>query len=62
MDGLPAERPRRDRRVHRGGSFFVAERVANRGLSLLAVFIVAKLAMLNGRPIPLSAWGPIAYF
>jgi arylsulfatase A-like enzyme len=31
-------------------------------LSLLAVFIVAKLAMLNGRSMPLSAWGPIAYF
>ena len=30
--------------------------------SLLAVLIVAKLAMLNGRAIPLSAWGPIAYF
>ncbi|HET9359276.1 MAG TPA: sulfatase [Vicinamibacterales bacterium] len=30
--------------------------------SLLAVLIVAKLAMLNGRAIPLSIWDPIAYF
>jgi arylsulfatase A-like enzyme len=31
-------------------------------LSLLAVLVIAKLAMLNGRLMPLSVWSPIAYF
>jgi phosphoglycerol transferase MdoB-like AlkP superfamily enzyme len=33
-----------------------------KALSLLLVLLVAKLAMLAGRPIELSAWTPIAYF
>jgi phosphoglycerol transferase MdoB-like AlkP superfamily enzyme len=33
-----------------------------KALSLLVVLIVAKLAMLVGRPIQFSAWMPIAYF
>ena len=33
-----------------------------RAIGLLVVLVVAKLAMLNGRAIPLSAWSPIAFF
>jgi Sulfatase len=33
-----------------------------RALSLLIVFVVAKLAVLAGHSIPLSAWTPLAYF
>jgi len=33
-----------------------------RALALLGVFIVAKLAILTGRPIQISFWTPIAYF
>jgi glucan phosphoethanolaminetransferase (alkaline phosphatase superfamily) len=33
-----------------------------KALALLAVFIIAKLATLAGRPIQVSAWTPIAYF
>lgn len=33
-----------------------------RALALLGVFIVAKLAILTGRPIQISLWTPIAYF
>jgi hypothetical protein len=33
-----------------------------RALALLGVFIVAKLAILAGRPIQISIWTPIAYF
>jgi glucan phosphoethanolaminetransferase (alkaline phosphatase superfamily) len=32
-----------------------------RAVSLLAVFIVAKICVLAGRALPLSAWTPIAY-
>jgi Sulfatase len=35
---------------------------AMRGLALLGVFVVAKLATLAGRPIQISLWTPIAYF
>src|SRR6185503_6228118 len=35
---------------------------ALRALALLGVFIVAKLAVMAGRPIQLSLWTPIAYF
>jgi len=35
---------------------------ATRALALLGVFIIAKLAILLGRPIQLSLWTPIAYF
>src|SRR5262245_7161066 len=35
---------------------------AMRGLALLGVFIVAKLAVMAGRTIQLSLWMPIAYF
>jgi len=34
---------------------------ATRALALLGVFIIAKLAMMIGRPIQLSLWTPIAY-
>jgi arylsulfatase A-like enzyme len=33
-----------------------------RAIALLGVFIVAKLAILTGRPIQISFWTPIAYF
>jgi glucan phosphoethanolaminetransferase (alkaline phosphatase superfamily) len=33
-----------------------------KALALLGVFFIAKLAVLAGRPIQLSAWGLIAYF
>jgi hypothetical protein len=33
-----------------------------RALALLGVFIVAKLAILTGRPVHISFWTPIAYF
>jgi len=33
-----------------------------RALALLGVFIVAKLAILTGRPIQISLWTPVAYF
>ena len=33
-----------------------------RVLALLGVFIIAKLAILTGRPIQISIWTPIAYF
>jgi arylsulfatase A-like enzyme len=35
---------------------------AMKALALLGVFIIAKLAILTGRPIELSLWTPIAYF
>ena len=34
----------------------------NRALSLLGVFIVARMLMLSGRQLEFSAWTPIAYF
>lgn len=33
-----------------------------RAFALLGVFVIAKLAVLAGRPIQLSAWTPIVYF
>jgi len=33
-----------------------------KALALLGVFIIAKLLILTGRPVPLSPWTPIAYF
>ncbi|HEV2667080.1 MAG TPA: sulfatase-like hydrolase/transferase, partial [Blastocatellia bacterium] len=33
-----------------------------RALALLGVFVVAKLAILSGRPVQISFWTPIAYF
>ncbi|HXI88863.1 MAG TPA: sulfatase [Blastocatellia bacterium] len=33
-----------------------------KGLALLGVLIIAKLAMLAGRPIQPSGWAPLAYF
>ncbi len=33
-----------------------------RPLSLLAVFVLAKLAILGGHPLPMSVWTPLAYF
>jgi sulfatase-like protein len=33
-----------------------------RALALLGVFIIAKIAILSGRPIGFSLWAPIAYF
>ncbi len=33
-----------------------------RALTLLGVFVIAKLAMMAGRPLQLSLWTPIAYF
>jgi phosphoglycerol transferase MdoB-like AlkP superfamily enzyme len=33
-----------------------------RALALLGVFIIAKLAVLTGRPIQISIWTPFAYF
>ncbi|HSF46960.1 MAG TPA: sulfatase-like hydrolase/transferase, partial [Burkholderiales bacterium] len=33
-----------------------------RALALLGVFVIAKVAVLSGRPIELSIWTPVAYF
>src|SRR5215831_11500792 len=33
-----------------------------RALALLGVFLIAKLLVMAGRPLPMSGWVPVAYF